>query len=97
MLDLQCDVDQTYSDLVVYLASGSSPWLCFTKFISLAYAGTIKKHKKNLYNAVTKTWQVSSSKQDEVPLFKDSSDEETLPGSSEEPGIWYCHLMKLLG
>ena len=39
---------------------------------------TYKKHKKDFYNPVTKTWQVSTTKRNEVPIFQDSSDEEML-------------------
>ena len=39
---------------------------------------TYKKHKKDFYNTVTKTWQVSTTKRNEVPIFQDSSDEEML-------------------
>ena len=39
---------------------------------------TYKKHKNYLYNPVTKTWQVSTTKQNEVLIFQCSSDEEML-------------------
>ena len=38
----------------------------------------VQKHKKDFYNPVTKTWQVSTTKRNEVPIFQDSSDEEML-------------------
>lgn len=49
------------------------------------YCVSIKTYKgrKDFYNPVTKNWQILSSRHDEVPLFKDSSDEKTYMDSPE--------------